>query len=88
MTATQPKIRIGSREWWAQREREQIRWIEQCGNDQAGYIANYGDPGCSRADGRPMAGEGGTAIFKADMAELHRIQKRLEEKGGTPTRIG
>jgi hypothetical protein len=80
MTKTQPKIRFGSLAWWQQQEREQIKWIESCGGSLSGYVANYGDPNRPRANGRAMAGNGGTAIYNADMAELHKIQAIIREK--------
>lgn len=76
---TKKPTRFGSLEWWQRQEREQIAWIESCGGNLAGYIARYGDPDFPRADGKPMLGEGGTAIFNADMNALKKIQERLGE---------
>jgi len=48
----------------------QQRWIEEHGGSLTGYIARYGsrdDPG--------HYGNGGEAIFEADMAELTRRER-------------
>lgn len=48
---------------------QQEAWIQQCGGDLAGYIANYGsknDPNHS--------GDGGEAIYAADVAQLTRLR--------------
>lgn len=46
----------------------QSRWIEEHGDDEAGYIARYG------ADDDPArSGDGGRAIYQADMDRLADI---------------
>lgn len=48
---------------------EQKRWIEKCGGSLAGYIARYGS-----ASDPEHSGDGGEAIYKADMNELARLE--------------
>ena len=48
--------------------RVQEAWIEEHGGDLAGYINRYGDPDLDKC-----YGNGGTAIYKADVSELHRL---------------
>jgi len=50
--------------------KEQREWIEKCGGDLAGYIANY-----HGKYGRTV--ENAAAIYHADLGELHRIEDRL-----------
>lgn len=57
--------------------REQESWIAAHGGTLEAYIERYGDPGVPTCTGKPMYGEGGTAIFLADMRELERIKARL-----------
>lgn len=54
------------------RLREQERWIQDCGGTLQGYRTRYGDP-----NQEFCAGEGGTAIYRADQMELGRIEKQL-----------
>jgi hypothetical protein len=52
--------------------RAQREWIEAHGGTEAGYVAIYGskdDPG--------RGGDGGEAIYAADMAQLQRLQALL-----------
>ena len=49
---------------------KQLKWIAEHGGDQAGYVARYG-----RATDPNKYGNGGEAIYLADVAELQRIQK-------------
>jgi hypothetical protein len=44
---------------------EQRRWMTSCGTTRSGYILHY--------DSR----EQGNAIYEADLAALHRIEKAL-----------
>lgn len=40
--------------WLRERVSEQKKWIERCGGNLEGYIANYGDPGVPpMKDGKP-----------------------------------
>jgi hypothetical protein len=48
---------------------EQKKWVEDHGGCEAAYIQRYGLPGFSRC-----YGDGGTEIWKADKAELDRLQ--------------
>lgn len=54
----------------ATEQASQRKWINDHGGDLAGYIERYGDP-----DRDHCYGEGGTAIYRADVAELERINK-------------
>ncbi len=58
--------------------REQELWIAAHGGTLEAYIERYGDPGVPTCTGKPMYGEGGTAIFKADMDRLRNIQAALK----------
>jgi len=49
----------------------QLRWVEEHGGDEAGYVARYG------AGGQPDCfGSGGEAIFAADQAALKNLIER------------
>ncbi len=50
---------------------DQKKWIEKCGGDREGYIANY-----HGTHGRSV--ENAAAIYDADMNELRRIEDRLK----------
>jgi hypothetical protein len=50
---------------------EQQGWITQCGGNLTGYIEKYG-----RAADPEHFGNGGEAIFKADMDELRKREQR------------
>lgn len=47
----------------------QRQWIAEHGGNLAGYIALYGS-----ANDLNHHGDGGEAIFEADMGELHRLE--------------
>jgi hypothetical protein len=49
--------------------RAQREWIEACGGDLAGYVATYGSK-----EAPEHSGDGGEAIYAADMAQLQRLQ--------------
>jgi len=52
---------------------DQKKWIEDHGGDLAGYITRYG------GDGQGFKyGEGGRAIYQADMARLQEIEEALK----------
>jgi hypothetical protein len=51
---------------------QQERWIREHGQDLAGYILRYGDPGMAEC-----YGSGGTKIYEADMNELTRLRAAL-----------
>ena len=61
-----------NKELWIKLLAEQRQWIEKCGGDLAGYIANY-----HGVHHRTV--ENATAIYNADIGELQRIQERLGE---------
>lgn len=63
--------------YWSGQVAEQRRWITECGGDLAGYVSRYGDPLMDRC-----FGDGGSAIFKADLAELARREERLAHAKG------
>jgi len=46
---------------------EQIAWIEKCGGDLAGYLANY----------KTRTPENVRDIYYADIGELRRLEERL-----------
>lgn len=52
---------------------EQRKWIEEHGENLAGYVARYGS-----TDEPEHHGDGGEAIFHADRMELVRLEKQLE----------
>jgi hypothetical protein len=54
----------------------QRRWIETHGRDEAGYVARYGD---SNAPEESRYGDGGQAIYAADMDVLVVFEKELTE---------
>lgn len=60
------------RDFWIKLLAEQRKWIEQCGGDLAGYIANYHGK-------HKRTVENATGIYNADMGELERIQQLLGE---------
>lgn len=60
-------------------ERKQLAFMKNCGETLEGYRKNYGDIDYLRENGKPMSGEGGTAIYNADMKELERIQRKIKE---------
>jgi hypothetical protein len=58
---------------------DQRRWIEDHGNDRAGYVARYGpasgDPTKPISEGGRY-GDGGEVIYAADVAELRRLTEQ------------
>lgn len=59
-------------QWLRKDEAELRRWIEECGGSQTGYIINYG----SHQD-EDHVGDGGEAIYAADIARLRAVQAEL-----------
>jgi hypothetical protein len=53
---------------------EQERWMESCGGDLAGYIKN-----CGSKNDTEYSGDGGEAIYAADLNELNRLKGLLAE---------
>lgn len=56
---------------------EQEQWIAKCGGDLAGYVRHYGtkgEPSCY--------GDGGAAIYAADIQMLERLQRKLSTLEG------
>lgn len=58
-------------------EQSQREWMNRCGGDYIGYIAHYGDPSYSEA----WSGDGGAAIYNADMTVLERFIKNVKLAG-------
>ena len=54
---------------------QQRRWIVDCGGSLAGYIKRYG-----AKDDPCRYGDGGEAIYNADMAELTRLIELAKDK--------
>lgn len=50
----------------------QQQWIDEHGADLAGYIKRYGESGSGRC-----YGNGGEAIYNADLDQLYRIERRI-----------
>ena len=63
------------------RVEDQRQWIQNCGGTLEGYRKRYGDPGfpVPIGDGKQtgMSGEGGTAIYNADIRALERLEAAL-----------
>lgn len=63
---------------------DQRKWIDECGGDLDGYVKRYGskkDKGTDRCHG-----EGGEAIYEADIDALHRLEqavKRIQNRRAT-----
>jgi len=53
---------------------QQRRWIMQCGATRSGYRQRYGIAGVGE-----WTGDGGDAIYNADIAELARLQEALRQ---------
>ena len=51
---------------------EQRNWIARCGLTLGGYVKNYGSK-----DDPEHSGEGGEAIYQADMAALRQLESDL-----------
>lgn len=49
--------------------RQQRWWIERCGGNLSGYILKYGS-----ANDPDHSGDGGEAIYEADIAALRRLE--------------
>jgi hypothetical protein len=58
--------------FWQQQVDAQIKWIESCGATRAGYVARYG-----AADNPNKSGNGGEAIYNADIAYLEKLTQKL-----------
>jgi hypothetical protein len=53
---------------------DQKEWMDSCGGTLQGYIVKYG----SKTNPEKMYGNGGEAIYDADLAELRRLEERLD----------
>jgi len=51
----------------------QFLWIKNHGGDLAGYVRRYG----SKADPHRCYGDGGEAIYAADMAQFDKLTRQL-----------
>jgi hypothetical protein len=58
---------------------EQRRWVEDHGGSRAGYVARYGD---SSAPADERQGDGGQAIYNADIARLRDLEADLASLAG------
>jgi hypothetical protein len=58
---------------------EQRRWMQDEGETLEGYIERYGDPGMDKCHG-----DGGTAIYNADLNALQKLETQYREKYGDP----
>lgn len=57
---------------------DQRQWIADHGGSEAGYVATYGSTQDAPAsDGGKRYGDGGEAIYAADMAHLRQLEDRL-----------
>jgi hypothetical protein len=52
----------------------QRTWIEEHGNDRAGYVARWGSSSALIDERR---GDGGEKIYEADLAALHEIEAEI-----------
>lgn len=59
-------------------ESKQLAFMKSCGETLEGYRKNYGDIDFPRENGKPMSGNGGTAIYNADVKELEQIQRKIK----------
>jgi hypothetical protein len=57
----------------ANRIADQIKWMECCGGSLSGYVAHYG-----AASDPDHYGDGGEAIYAADLAALRNLTGHLE----------
>lgn len=60
------------KEWLIDQVASQRKWIEKCGGDLAGYIANYHEK-----HGRTL--ENTEAIYRADTEALAHLEERLAD---------
>ncbi|MCP4456091.1 MAG: hypothetical protein GY809_31935 [Planctomycetes bacterium] len=56
--------------------REQVLLMQQCGWDRAGYIRTFGDP----TQDEVVYGEGGDAMYDADLDVLNTLQFELDKQ--------
>lgn len=54
---------------------EQKDWIHQSGGNLLGYLRRYGDA----AKDKTFCGNGGRAIYDADITALRKLQKELDK---------
>ncbi len=60
--------------YWFRLIQDQAKWIETCGNNLTGYIAKYGS-----ANDPDKSGNGGEAIYAADIGELERLTQNFNK---------
>lgn len=60
---------------------EQRKWLKEHGETLDGYIHRYGDPGVLCSNGKPMYGDGGTAIYEADKNALEKLENECYRRG-------
>lgn len=68
----------GRREWLAREVAAQEKWIAEHGENLPGYIAHYGS-----ASDPCHYGNGGEAIYAADMNALTELRAALRQVGGS-----
>lgn len=51
---------------------DQRKWVDDHGGCRAAYVDRYGEPGSAHC-----YGNGGSAIYDADMGELCRLEKLM-----------
>lgn len=69
--------------WLVAQVHEQKVWMENCGWNLAGYINHYGDPGLPEC-----YGNGGTEIYRADLAALNAYEREAGVAVTLPSRCG
>ena len=64
--------RVSKRTWLTREFESQRRWIEEHGGSLAGYVEHYGSK-----DDPKHYGDGGEAIYAADVAQLRALDMQL-----------
>lgn len=57
---------------WTRLIEDQVQWIQKCGGSLAGYVARYGT-----ATDPDRCGDGGEAIYRADMNYFEELTQNL-----------
>jgi hypothetical protein len=63
--------RINKENFWKEQVGLQILWIDSCGSSLEGYVARYG-----AATDADKCGDGGEAIYRADMNYLEELTQK------------
>lgn len=64
-------MKLNREDFWTKLTADQRRWIAEHGGNLAGYVERYGSK-----DDPDHYGDGGEAIYEADIAALRRYQQR------------